>query len=104
MLKLWKHQQYAIEKYASREYFGLIFPCGCGKSLAAARIAELKDRPVIIIAPNCLCSQWKKELENHGDNRITEKDWNVVMCTSSERKTKRFLKAFNALKERVGGR
>ena len=35
--KLWKHQQYAIDKY--------------------------KDRPVLIIAPNALCQQWQDEIE-----------------------------------------
>lgn len=101
VVKLWKHQAYAIKKYAEREFFGLLFQCGMGKTLAAARIAEAKERPVLIIAPNCLCEQWKEELENHNDKRITTKDWDVVVCTSKTKKTKRFHEKFTALLKSV---
>ena len=88
--KLWKHQQYAFEKYKNRESFGLLFPTGTGKTLTASRIAEAKDMPVLIIAPNALCKQWADELTDKSDNRITEKDWSVVVCTSKTKHTKRF--------------
>lgn len=68
-----------------------------GKTLTATRIAEEKDRPVLIIAPNVLCSQWKDELLNKGDKRITTKDWDVVLCTSKTKNTKRFKKALEEL-------
>lgn len=98
--KLWKHQQYAFEKYKDREYFGLLFPTGTGKTLTACRIAEAKDRPVLIIAPNALCKQWADELTNKDEeSRISEKDWEVVLCTSRSRKTKRFKEALEKLCE-----
>lgn len=91
-MKLWKHQQYALDKYKDREFFGLLFPCGTGKTLTAIKIAEAKDRPVLIIAPNALCKQWAEEIEDK-----KEKDWEVVVCTSKTKKTKRFKKAFEEL-------
>lgn len=91
-MKLWKHQQYALDKYKDREFFGLLFPCGTGKSLAAIKIAEAKDRPVLLIAPNALCQQWAEEIKDK-----KEKDWEVVVCTSKTKKTKRFKKAFEEL-------
>ena len=90
--KLWNHQQYAIDKYKDRPYFGLLFSCGLGKTLTTIRIAEEKDRPVLIIAPNALCQQWKDEIEAN-----KEKDWNVLICTSKTRHTKKFKEAFNQL-------
>ncbi len=59
---------------------------------AAIKIAEAKDRPVLIIAPNALCKQWAEEIEDK-----KEKDWEVVVCTSKTKKTKRFKKAFEEL-------
>lgn len=87
---LWKHQRYSIDKYKDRPFFGLLFSCGLGKTLTATRIAEEKDKPVLIIAPNALCNQWKEELSDKSEERITTKDWSVVLCTSKNRKTKRF--------------
>ena len=81
--KLWKHQEYALEKYKDREFFGLLFDCGIGKSLSAIAIAEEKERPVIIIAPNVLCNQWKAEIESK-----KEKDWEVKVITSKTKKEK----------------
>lgn len=88
--KMWAHQQYSYDKYKDREYFGLLFPTGTGKTLTASRIAEAKDMPVLIIAPNALCKQWADELTDKSDNRITEKNWDVVVCTSKTKHTKRF--------------
>lgn len=99
MKKLWKHQQYSIDKYKDRPYFGLIFDMGLGKTLTATRIAEAKDKPVLIIAPNALCQQWADELTNKGEERITKKDWEVVVCTSKTKNTKRFKEAFRKLCE-----
>jgi SNF2 family DNA or RNA helicase len=97
MKKLWKHQQYAVEKYKDRPYFGLLFDMGLGKTLTVTRIAEEKDKPVLIIAPNALCSQWEKELTDKGEDRITEKDWEVVLCTSRTKHTKKFKEALDTL-------
>lgn len=90
MKKLWSHQKYAIEKYKNEPFFGLLFDCGLGKTLTACRIAEEKDLPVLVIAPNVLCNQWKEELEAKSEERITTKDWDVLVCTSKTKNTKRF--------------
>ena len=90
--KLWNHQKYAIDKYKDRPYFGLLFSCGLGKTLTTIRIAEEKDRPVLIIAPNALCKQWKEEIEEN-----KEKDWNVLICTSKTKNTKKFKQDFEKL-------
>jgi superfamily II DNA or RNA helicase len=99
MKELWKHQKYAFEKYKDRESFGLLFPTGTGKTLTASRIAEAKDRPVLIIAPNALCKQWADELTNTGEDRITEKSWEVVVCTSKTKNTKKFKEALEKICE-----
>ena len=87
--ELWAHQKYAVEKYKDAEYFGLLFDMGYGKTLTTIKIAEEKERPVLIIAPNALCQQWKEEIENYKD-----KDWEVLVCTSKTRKTKKFKEEF----------
>lgn len=92
MNKLWKHQQYALEKYSKRKFFGLLFNMGLGKTLTAIRIAEEKDKPVLIIAPNALCEQWAEEIKDKG-----EKDWEVVVCTSKTKNRQYFKKAFDKL-------
>lgn len=90
--KLWKHQHYAIDKYKDRPFFGLLFSCGLGKTLTTIRIAEEKDRPVLIIAPNTLCQQWKDDIEAN-----KEKDWNALVCTSKTKNTKKFKEDFDRL-------
>ena len=95
--KLWNHQKYAIEKYKDRPFFGLLFDMGLGKTLTATRIAEEKERPVLIIAPNALCKQWEEELTDKGEDRITTKDWNVLLCTSKTKNTVRFKQALEEL-------
>lgn len=95
--ELWKHQKYAIDKYKDRPFFGLLFSCGLGKTLTATRIAEEKDKPVLIIAPNALCQQWKEELENKRADRITTKDWTVLLCTSKTKNTKKFKESLDEL-------
>lgn len=99
MKKLWAHQAYAIDKYKDKPYFGLIFDVGLGKTLTSARIAEEKDIPVLVIAPNALCNQWAKELTDKSDERITTKDWDVLVCTSKTKNTKKFKKALEKLCE-----
>ena len=99
MKKLWAHQKYAIEKYKNRPFFGLLFPTGTGKTLTASRIAEAKDKPVLIIAPKNLCKQWADELTDKSSERITEKDWTVAVCTSDTKNTARFKEAFKKVCE-----
>ena len=93
--KLWKHQEYAISKYKDSDYFGLLFDMGLGKTLTATRIAEEKERPVLIIAPNAICKQWEKELTNKDEDRITTKEWEVVLCTSETKNKKKFKEMFS---------
>lgn len=90
MKKLWNHQRYAIDKYKDRPFFGLLFDMGLGKTLTAIKIAEAKERPVLVIAPNALCMQWKEEIEKNG-----EKDWTVLVCTSKTKNTKKFKEALD---------
>lgn len=92
MKKLWNHQKYAIDKYENRSFFGLLFDMGLGKTLTAIRIAEEKERPVLVIAPNALCEQWEEEIEKN-----SEKKWEVAVCTSKTKKTKKFKEAFEKL-------
>ena len=98
MRTLWRHQSYALSKFKDRAFFGLLFPCGTGKTATATRIAEEKEKPVLIIAPNALCQQWADELLNKDeDTRITTKDWEVVVCTSKTKKTKKFRQSLDRL-------
>lgn len=92
MRKLWKHQEYAVNKFKDKKFCGILFPCGCGKTLTAIALAEEKERPVLIIAPNALCQQWKEEIDKY-----KEKDWNVLVCTSKTKNTKKFKNDFNEL-------
>lgn len=92
MRKLWKHQEYAVNKFKDKKFCGILFPCGCGKTLTAIALAEEKERPVLIIAPNALCQQWKEEIDKY-----KEKDWNVLICTSKTRHNKKFKEALNEL-------
>lgn len=94
-MKLWNHQQYAVDRYKDRHFFGLLFDMGLGKTLTAIKIAEAKDKPVLIIAPNALCEQWKEEIEKY-----EEKEWEVAVCTSRTRKTKKFQQALEKLCQR----
>ena len=92
MRKLWKHQEYTVNKFKDKKFCGILFPCGCGKTLTAIALAEEKERPVLIIAPNALCQQWKEEIYKY-----KEKDWNVLICTSKTKNTKKFKNDFNEL-------
>ena len=92
MRKLWKHQEYAVNKFKDKKFCGILFPCGCGKTLTAIALAEEKERPVLIIAPNALCQQWKEEIDKY-----KEKDWNVLICTSKTKNTKKFKNDFNEI-------
>ena len=92
MRKLWKHQEYTVNKFKDKKFCGILFPCGCGKTLTAIALAEEKERPVLIIAPNALCQQWKEEIDKY-----KEKDWNVLICTSKTKNTKKFKNNFNEL-------
>lgn len=87
-MKLWKHQQYAVDKYSERPFFGLLFQCGLGKTLTAIKIAEKKNKPVLIIAPDALCAQWEEDIRAGA-----ETEWEVLTVTSKKRRAKKFKEA-----------
>lgn len=91
-INLWNHQKFALAQYKDKPFFGLLFDMGLGKTLTAIKLAEEKNRPVLIIAPNALCEQWKEEIEKY-----KEKDWDVLICTSKTKNTKKFREALNEL-------
>lgn len=88
--ELWKHQEIALNKYKDKEYCGILFPCGTGKTKVAIALAEEKERPVIVIAPNVLCKQWKEDIEED-----KTKEWDIQIVTSKEKKKKGFKETFD---------
>lgn len=88
-MDLWEHQKTAVEKYKDKEYFGLLFDMGLGKTITALKIAEAKEKDVLIIAPNALCEQWKTEIEKN-----KEKDIDTFVLTSKTKGKKSFEKDF----------
>jgi superfamily II DNA or RNA helicase len=63
MKRSYKWQSTALARFARAVYFAIVADCGCGKTLAAIRIALTKKMPVIVIAPtHRLCEQWKKDI------------------------------------------
>jgi superfamily II DNA or RNA helicase len=61
--KPYKWQETALARFARAAYFAIVADCGCGKTLAAIRIALTKKMPVIVIAPgHRLCEQWKNDI------------------------------------------
>jgi superfamily II DNA or RNA helicase len=64
----YKWQESAFMRCVRAIYFGIVADCGCGKTLAAIKIAVGKMMPVIVIAPgHRLCDQWKDAIiENAG--------------------------------------
>ena len=89
---LHEYQRYGVNFIIDHPYCGLFLDCGLGKTVTAIKIAEAKERPVLIIAPNVLCKQWAEEIEDK-----KEKDWETVVCTSKTKNTKRFKEAFARL-------
>lgn len=83
-IKLWSHQQYALDKYKDKSFFGLLFSCGLGKTITALSIAKEKERPLLVIAPNTLCKQWEEDI------KANFPEWSVLTCTSKTKKTKKF--------------
>jgi superfamily II DNA or RNA helicase len=63
-MKNYQWQDTAILRFVRAVYFALIVDCGCGKTLAAIKIALMKALPVIVIAPgHTLCRQWGREIK-----------------------------------------
>jgi superfamily II DNA or RNA helicase len=61
--KAYNWQDTALARFARAAYFAIVADCGCGKTLAAIRIALAKKMPVIVIAPTRrLCEQWRNDV------------------------------------------
>jgi superfamily II DNA or RNA helicase len=61
--KLYSWQDNAFTRFVKKLFFALVCDCGCGKTLAAIRIAIAKALPTVIIAPgHALCEQWKHDV------------------------------------------
>lgn len=94
-LQDWAHQNIAFERFKDKEFFGLLFDCGTGKTRTFIRIAEDKELPVLVIAPKNILEQWEEAIEEHG-----EKDSDVFIFENSKKKTKKFKKAFQEFLDR----
>jgi superfamily II DNA or RNA helicase len=63
MKQSYNWQNTAVARFVRAVYFLIVADCGCGKTLAAIRIALAKQMPVIVIAPtHRLCEQWKNDI------------------------------------------
>ena len=85
MAQNWVHQELAVERFKNKEYFGLLFDCGTGKTRTAIKIAEEKDMPVLVIAPKNLTGQWADAIREHG-----EKEADILIVEASKRNTQKF--------------
>lgn len=88
-MKNWKHQDIAIERFRDRQYFGLLFDCGTGKTHTAIEIAKAKEMDNAVIAPKNLMKQWREALIAEG---VDPKD--IFVYNSTRAKVKKVIKAF----------
>jgi len=87
----WLHQDMAIQKFKDKDFFGILFDCGTGKTRTAIKIAEEKNKPVLIIAPKNLVNQWYDAIKEHG-----ECDSEILVVDSAKKNTKRFKERLDA--------
>lgn len=95
-MKFWQHQKYSIRECKDKKSFGLVFDMGMGKTITALELARIKDRPVLVIAPQDLCEQWKEEAENFSEkdfeDGIKRENFNVLVATNKKKKQVKFNK------------
>lgn len=66
-IKLWKHQQDAVDLARGRDHFALFFDPGCGKTLTTITILREKFNeqkkliPTLVLAPVIVLKNWKDE-------------------------------------------
>ena len=65
-IKLFRHQEVALQKYKDSSEIPLFFDPGCGKTLTALSIAANKFQrglidALLVIAPNGVHKQWATE-------------------------------------------
>ncbi len=83
---LWKHQLSALLKFKDKDFAGLFFDMGAGKTRTSLAIIEDNaedDDVCIIICPKNLQTQWMKELKGE----------DAFMYISLKLKTKKYTKA-----------
>lgn len=88
------YQDKAIDRFVDMEGFGLVWPCGVGKTRGAIKIAEAKHKKglidcVLVIAPATLLNTWLHGIKSHA-----ETDSSVFVWNSAKAGTKRFQDAF----------
>lgn len=87
----WKHQTTAIKRFSPARFFGLLFDCGTGKTRTAIKIALEKQKPVLVIAPKNLCTQWRDAIKDiAGENEA------VLVVRAADVKKKKFAKALDS--------
>ena len=93
-MKNWKHQDIAIERFSAKEFFGLLFDCGTGKTRTAIQISFKKDRNTTVIAPKNTVKQWRESLIASG---VPKED--IFILNNAKLKTKKGLKEFRIFLE-----
>lgn len=88
-LSNWVHQEIALSRFKTKDFFGLLFDCGTGKTRTAIQIAEEKDMPVLVIAPNNLLTVWEDALKEH-----STKETDYFLYNSKKKNTKKFKEQF----------
>ncbi len=97
-IKPYKWQKKAFERFKDATSFMLKVCCGGGKTFAASMIALYKAMPVIVIAPNTICEQWKEELIEHND--VDEKNIWVYSVPEHTKGKEEYENAFMAWLEK----
>lgn len=70
----WKHQLKSINVAKDRDFYGLFFEMGCGKTATAINIlrhwwtAEGAPMPTLILCPLIVKENWRREFEMHAPN------------------------------------
>jgi SNF2 family DNA or RNA helicase len=71
-MKLWQHQQEAVDEFAKRTNYGLFFDMGTGKTGTTVHCYLEKAKQhgehlrTLILAPNNVLENWKNEFEKFG--------------------------------------
>lgn len=85
----WEHQEEAIKRFKDKEYFGLLFDCGTGKTRTAIKIAEEKGLPVLVITPKAVMKEWVSALESH-----CAKEYDCFVYSAEKKGTKKYKDEF----------
>ncbi len=94
VIKDWAHQSIAVTRFKTKEFFGLLFDCGTGKTRTAIKIAEEKEMPVLVIAPDNLLTVWEDAIKEHAT-----KETDFFLYNSKKKNTKKYQEAFEQFLE-----